>query len=125
MDDGRQRDLRALIPGFAFIVVLAGALALAPSLVPGPVRSALGLGHHRLQPEVAATDTGSYAFLSHQKGDPQDPVGYDPCRPLKVRINPQDAPPGYLALIRDAMAEVSRRTGLELRYVGSTEDRPH
>ncbi|RNL77649.1 hypothetical protein [Nocardioides marmorisolisilvae] len=125
MDDSPRRDLRAFIPGFAFIVVLAGALALAPSLVPGPIRDALGFGHHRLLPEVEVTGTGSYAFLSHQKGDRDDPVGYDPCKPVKVRINPQDAPTGYLALVKDAMAEVSRDTGLELEYVGTTEDRPH
>ena len=125
MDDGRSRDLRALIPGFAFVVVLFGALALAPSLVPGPVRDALGLGHHRLLPEVDVADGGSYTFLSHQKGDRRDPVGYDPCKPVKIRINPQDAPAGYLSLVRDAMAEVSRDTGLELEYVGKTDERPH
>jgi hypothetical protein len=125
MDGGRRRDLRAYIPGFAFIVVLAGALALTPSLVPGSIRDALGLGHHRLLPEVKVVNSGSYAFLSHQKGDENDPVGYDPCEPVKIRINPQDAPNGYLPLVKDALAVVSRDTGLDLEYVGTTDDRPH
>jgi hypothetical protein len=123
--DGDRRDLRAYIPGFAFIVVLAGALALAPHLIPVPIRNALGLGHHRVLPEVKVADSGSYAFLSHQKGDGGDPVGYDPCEPVKIRINPQDAPDGYLALIKNALSVVSRDTGLELEYVGTTDDRPH
>src|SRR5690349_4092169 len=125
MVDGARRDLRALIPGLAFIVVLAGTLAFAPTLVPSPVRSVLGLGHHRLLPKVAATTTGSYGFLSHQKGNRSDPVGYDPCKAIKVRINPQDAPDGYLALVEDVMAEVSRDTGLKLEYAGTTDERPH
>ena len=125
MDGGRGRDLRAYIPGFAFIVVLAGALLLAPSLVPGPVRSVLGLGHHRLAPEVEVPDRGSYAFLSHQKGHRDDPVGYDPCKPVKIRVNPQDAPAGYLALVKDAMKVVGRATGLKFEYVGTTDERPH
>jgi hypothetical protein len=125
MDGDRRRDLRAYIPGFAFIVVLAGALALAPSLVPVAVRNALGFGHHRLEPQVAFTGAGSYAFLSHQRGDRNDPVGYDPCKPVRVEINPQDAPDGYLALVEDAMNVVGRATGLKFEYAGSTDDRPH
>jgi hypothetical protein len=125
MDGDGRRDPRAYIPGFAFIVVLAGALALAPSMVPGPVRNVLGLGSHRLQPQVRIADSGSYAFLSHQDGNSSDPVGYDPCKPVQVRINPKDAPPGYLTLVKDAMARVSRATGLKLEYVGTTDDRPH
>src|SRR5690242_16958356 len=103
MNDGEGRDLRALIPGFAFIVVLAGALALAPSVVPAPVRDLLGFGHDRLEPAVRATTTGSYAFLSHQDGAKGDPVGYDPCREVRIRVNPQGAPDGYLAMVRDVM----------------------
>jgi len=125
MGGDQRRDLRAYIPGFALVVVLAGALALAPSLVPGPIRDALGFGHHRLLPEVQVADTGTYAFLSHQKGDRGDPVGYDPCKPVKIRINPQDAPTGYLPLIQGAMRVVSRDTGLKLVYVGTTDARPH
>ncbi|MFL6023145.1 MAG: hypothetical protein ACJ72O_07380 [Marmoricola sp.] len=125
MEGEQRRDLRAYIPGFAFIVVLCGALALAPSLVPGPIRDALGFGHHRLLPEVQTADRGSYAFLSHQKGNASDPVGYDPCKPVMVRINPQDAPAGYLALVEDAMRVVSRASGLRLQYAGTTDDRPH
>lgn len=125
MHGDRRSDLRAYIPGFAFIVVLAATLALAPSLIPGPIRNALGLGQHRLLPEVTAADRGGYAFLSHQKGDASDPVGYDPCEPVQVRINPRDAPEGYLPMVKDALAVVSRDTGLELEYVGNTDDRPH
>jgi hypothetical protein len=125
MNDGRGRDLRAYIPGFAFIIVLAGALALAPSMVPGPVRSVLGIGHHRLVPEVKVPARGSFAYLSHQDGNKHDPVGYDPCKPIRIRINPKDAPPGYLTLVKDAMTVVGRATGLRFEYVGTTDERPH
>lgn len=124
MGEGGGRDLRAYIPGFAFVVVLAAALALAPTLVPGPVREALGLGHHRVLPKVEVSDAGSYAFLSHQRRDPDDPVGYDPCRVVRIRVNPQGAPAGYLGMVREALAEVGRLTGLKLEYAGSTDERP-
>lgn len=125
MDGEDRRDLRAYIPGFAFVIVLAGALALAPSIVPGPIRSVLGMGSHRLAPEVRVADRGSYAFLSRQQHDSSDPVGYDPCKPVRIRVNPQDAPDGYLSLVKDALDRVSRATGLELEYVGTTDARPH
>jgi len=120
-----RRDPRAYLPAVAIVVVLAAALAWSPSLVPAPVRAALGFGHHRLEPKVTVADRGSYVFISHQKGAPDDPVGYDPCRSIKVRINPQGAPPDYLALIKNAMTEVGHDTGLRFEYVGTTDDRPH
>ena len=106
----RERDFYAYIPGFAVIVVLAGVLAFAPTLIPRPLREAVGLAPSREVPAQQVSTQGTYAFTAHQDGDPDAPVGYDPCKPVKVKVNPQDAPAGYLDLVTDALARVGAGT---------------
>jgi hypothetical protein len=108
----------------AVAAVLAVVVAV-PSLVPAPIRHLLGIGPDRLADARSVAGAGSFAFLAHQDGDRDAPVGYDPCHEVTVRINPQGAPPGAVDLVRDAMAEVSDATGLVLRYVGTSDERPH
>jgi hypothetical protein len=112
----------------SLVAALAGVLAVVvavPSLVPAPIRDLLGVGPNRLADARSVDGSGSFAFLAHQRGDRTAPVGYDPCRAIGVRINPDGAPPGSVELVRDAMAEVSDTTGLVLRYVGTSQERPH
>lgn len=112
----------------SLIAALAAALAAVvafPSLLPGPVRDAFGIGPDRLAAPPSVSGDGSFAFLAHQPGDRSKPVGYDPCRVIGVRINPDGAPPGSVALVEDALAEVSDATGLVLRYAGPSSERPH
>lgn len=120
----RDRDFYGYIPGFAVIVVLAGTLAFAPSLIPRPIREAVGLTPSR---EVAAQQVGTggpYAFIAHQEGDPDSPVGYDPCKPVKVKVNPQFAPDGYQDLVDEALDRVGDAAGLRLEFDGITDERP-
>jgi hypothetical protein len=111
----------------SLVAAVAGVLAVVvafPSLVPASVRNVIGLGPERVVDAPSASGSGSYAFIAHQPGDRTAPVGYDPCHPVDVRINPDGAPPGSVTLVRDAMAEVSDLTGLALRYVGPSDERP-
>ena len=74
-------------------------------------------------PEVA-TGVGTYTFLQHQPGDPDRPVAYDPCRPIEYELNDTLAPPGAAPLVRDAVDGISRATGLQFEYVGTTDRVP-
>ncbi len=116
--------MRRLIPFLAIVIVLAGVGMFAPSQIPRPLRDLIGLGPDRLRPAVHGDDIGRYSFLAHQPGDPRSPVGYDPCRVVEVRINPQGAAPGQVDLVRSALDDVSDLTGLQLRYTGETGARP-
>lgn len=108
-------------------VALLGVVAMvlvSPSVLPAPVRDLVGLAPERLASAPDVDDAGVYAFMAHQEGDPRTPIAYDPCRPLRVRINPELAPPGAVEIVRDAMDTVAGATGLVLQYDGSTTERP-
>lgn len=120
----RDRDFYGYIPGFAVIVVIAGVLAFAPSLVPLALREAVGLAPTREVPARQVGGGGAYAFTAHQDGDPDAPVGYDPCKPVKIKVNPLHAPPGYQDLVLEALDRVGTAAGLRLEYDGTTDERP-
>jgi hypothetical protein len=120
----RRVDVRTALTFAITVVALAGVVVAEPSVLPASVRHVIGLGPKRLVAAPAATGSGSFAFMASQPGDPSEPVTYDPCRPIDVRVNPAGAPSGGVDLVRAAMADVGRAAGLELRYVGTTKERP-
>jgi len=66
---------------------------------------------------------GTYAFLNSQPTS-TDPVGFNPCRPIRYVVNPTDAPPDWRELIGDAVAHVEWATGLDWVDAGTTTLRP-
>jgi hypothetical protein len=100
------------------VVLVAGLLIVMPGLVPaqfrGLIRSAAG-----------STGDGSYAFLEHQSGDPEDPVAWDPCRPIRYVVNPDGGPSGAIAFVAEAVSRVEEASGLTFKYVGETNERPN
>jgi hypothetical protein len=57
-----------------------------------------------------------------QRGS-DEPVGYDPCRPIEVAVNPSGAPDNYEELVRTAIEHTSDATGLSFDRVADTTDR--
>lgn len=74
----------------------------------------------RLAPVVVAGSTGPHAFVSLRPDG--SPVVYDPCRPLRVVVNPSGMPDGGLQLVREAADAVSAATGLVLVDEGVTDE---
>ncbi|WP_050760963.1 matrixin family metalloprotease [Aeromicrobium marinum] len=68
-------------------------------------------------------DGGQYAFLTTQ-ADSDEPVAYDPCRPVRVVVNTLTGPPGALELVDDALEEMSSLTGLRFDLEGETTEAP-
>ncbi len=103
------------------VPALAALLVLHPA-----VRDVLEIGH-AAQADRAAAGSGSYRFMQHQRGSPGTPVTYDPCKVVRVTINTAGVPdPDHaLEVVLEAMRRVSVATGLRLRYVGPSTDRPH
>ncbi len=101
---------------------LIGALLLL-NVVPGAyqLRSLLGLDD-RLGAAVDGGSSGAYRFLSTRAGT-DDPVGWDPCRPIAYQVNPQGAPDDWEALVGEAVATISDATGLVFEDEGPTDDR--
>lgn len=72
------------------------------------------------QPPAVASD--SYRFLvTNEDGSP---VGYSPCRPLHYVINAALAPPDAEGLVADAIAAMSRATGIMFINDGATAEAP-
>ncbi|MET1059996.1 MAG: hypothetical protein ABWX84_10375 [Nocardioides sp.] len=71
----------------------------------------------------ADTVTGNHAFSTLQP-DASGPVGYDPCRPIRITVNPDGAPPDWRDLVDTAIAHVAGPSGLRFEVVGVTGDLP-
>lgn len=107
-------------------------VALIAVFAPGSMSVALrdvfgiGIGGSALGAPPPLPGRGSYRFLQHQPDAPDVPVTYRSCRPIPVRVNTDGVrdESAALVVVLSAMEEVSRRTGLGLRYDGSSRDRP-
>jgi Matrixin len=100
------------------VVLLAGA---------GPVQSVrrtLGLGSERALPAPPIEERGGvFAFAMTQQGS-DEPVGWDPCEPIRFQVNPEGEPVGGSELIERAMERMSAATGLVFEDEGTTDERP-
>lgn len=68
-------------------------------------------------------ESGPHRFqLTQPDGD--EPVAYDPCRPIPVVVNEASAPPGATAIVTRAIDEMAVITGLQLTMEGSTDEVP-
>ena len=106
------------------LVAVIGMVIAVPTLLPRSLRDAVGLGPERVAEVPQVADAGSYAFLAHQPDDRSQPVGYDPCSRIKLRINPASGPADGVSMVRRAMREVEQATGLRFDYQGTTDARP-
>lgn len=112
--------------GLAFLlsVVIFGAVVVAwPGAGVDGLRRALGLGDPLGSP-ADVPPGGTYAFVQHQPGREDDPVAWDPCRPIRYEVNPDGGPDDAEELARDAVEEVAEVTGLGFEYQGLTDRRP-
>ncbi len=74
------------------------------------------------RPEAPAVASDSYKFLA--TNDDGTPVGYSPCRPLHYVVNDGLEPAGAENLVEDAIATVSRATGIQFINDGTTAETP-
>ncbi len=117
-----RRD--ALLAGLLTAAVLTGFVLFDSSPVGTTTRTLIGLS---AQPPYSVPlldpGDGSYAFLHQQPGS-EEPVTYDPCKVIRVEINPAGAPDDYREYVDTAIERVSEPSGLRFEVVQETEDRP-
>ncbi len=75
-------------------------------------------------PPRAPAGRGGYVFVQTQPSRASAPVAYDPCRPIHYVVNLDGAPRDGLRLVRQAVAKVSRATGLQFVEDGRTNEAP-
>ena len=71
-------------------------------------------------PAVAA-GTGGYTFLEQHGGSP---VTWDPCQPIHYVVRPNGEIPGGQVMLDQAIAEISKETGLFFMDDGTTSEAP-
>ncbi|CAN5583436.1 hypothetical protein BH23ACT6_BH23ACT6_26430 [soil metagenome] len=72
--------------------------------------------------EPPPSGEGSFSYALTQS-DGFSPVGFDPCQPIEIVINPQDAPDDYAEMVDEAVAATSTASGLSFTVLGTTDDR--
>jgi hypothetical protein len=114
---GRGSLLGDIAMGAPVTPVAPSGSDLAVPPVPADARST------RLSPSpVRRSSSRTYTFLTTTTSG--RPVGFDPCRPIHLVVNTDEAPRGGDALIKEAAAEVSAATGLVLTVDGRTTEPP-
>lgn len=134
LDAGGPGDARRLSPGdtirkltaallaFVLTAAVAGIFAhkhFGLTLSRDGFRVASPLG----QPPELVAGGGSFAYLFTQEGS-DEPVAYDPCKPVQYLVNDDLAPEGASLILDSAIAEVSAATGLVFEPVGATSELP-
>ena len=109
----RRSGRSPVVPGLLISgLLLTGVVALSPNDNMRTIRRLIGFDNDR---PLAAPDVqdrgGSFRFSLTQRGS-NEPVGYDPCRPIEVAVNPAGAPADYEELVGTAMEHTSDATGL-------------
>ena len=118
--------LTRLLATVGFIALLGlGFVVFATQQLGIPFGQLLGGEERRLSkaPEVRGGG-GSFAFMQTQPGRPKVPVTYNPCRPIAVAVNPEQAPDDTEGLIPEALDLIADSTGLVFEDAGVTDARP-
>ena len=86
---------------------------------PGVDSSAVPLG----RPSPPPPERGRYRFVATQPGS-DEPITYDPCRPIKVVVNVRTMPKGAADVVEEALATMTAVTGFRFELEGTTDEEP-
>lgn len=118
-----SRAAAKILPGVVAAVAATAVIAFSPTEDMLRVRRLLGFDNQRPADVVPVPQgVGSFEFLHTQPGT-DEPVGYDPCRPVEVLVNPDGAPANMDELVNTGLAHTSAATGLKFTRVGTTDAR--
>jgi hypothetical protein len=96
---------------------VAGLTALTLAM---PLQASAPMDRDSLTPQQSGARPPGPGFAFTATGPDGVPGRWDSCRPVRVLINPRNAPEGSIRGIRLALARMSQWTGLRLELVGTT-----
>jgi len=134
----RRRRLRAVgaalaVPAVIVVSLGAAALVRPEGLLSWPTAEELAFPHPTPGREAAdeplgaplpAPAGGGTPLFVAEQPDSDEPVAYDPCRPIHYVMRPDNAPAGGEAIVHQAVDRVASVTGLQFVYDGSTDEQP-
>jgi len=99
----------------------ASGLRVAPRVVDAPTRTHIDVPHRLLPPAKVhpGTRSTSYRFIGGAHGP-----RWEACRPIHYVVRPGGEQPRFDAILRSAVAEISRATGLKFVADGTTTEVP-
>lgn len=118
-----RKERGPALPGLIIaLLVIVGVFMLDPSDSGRRLRELVGLDG-RLGELVGIPDgEGEYAFAATQPaGD--EPVSWNPCRPIRYVVNPDGAPDDWEDLVADSVRVIEEASGFEFEDQGTSEDR--
>lgn len=115
-----QRVLAPVVNGSPWLDAAVGGLVRAPVVPPAGLEES---GEPIGRPPSLAQVGRSYAYLQTQ-ADGRTPVAWSPCRPVHYVVRPDGEPPGGRAVVEEAVARLSRATGLVFVADGETDEQP-
>lgn len=89
---------------------------------PSPIDRPAHLSHDAIR--EAGTAAGPAGFAVWGRTSEGDPLRWDACRPIDLVLSLPDAPPGAEEDVREAAARIVTASGLRLRLVGTSDERP-
>ena len=124
---------------FGVVVAIAGAVGAGVfTFVAGPTSGDVGVyegfsttqrpalsatSGERLSPSVEPPATGGLSVFLELRSDGL-PVGFDPCRPVRVVVNVDGAPEGAIELVDEVTGVLASVTGLVFVVDGVTDEEP-
>ncbi|SDE01804.1 matrixin family metalloprotease [Nocardioides lianchengensis] len=121
----RERKARGpVVPGLLIVgLIMAGVFLVNPSDSGRRLRELVGFDG-RLGELVGVPDgDGEYAFATTQPGDPDEPVSWNPCRPIRYVVNPAGAPDNWEDLLAGSITAISDATGFQFEDTGTSDER--
>jgi hypothetical protein len=119
--DGTGASARSPLGDIAMGAPISPSAPSDPGFAVPPVPSDARTTRLSASPTQRSSST-AYTFLATTSSG--RPVGFDPCRPIHLVVNTDEAPRGGNELIKEAAAEVSAATGLVLSVDGRTTETP-
>lgn len=108
-------------------LLAVAALAGAAVAVAGAVRAVSSNGVSALRDAPHGADAGveaSAGFAVWDHNDDGRPIRWDPCTPIDLVVATAGAPDGARDDLARAIDEVAAHSGLQLRVIGETDERP-
>lgn len=122
------RGALLVVVGAAWALTGCAALTAAtatPGARPGvdvPTQSGATTTTRLGTPALAPAGQGGFGFLESRADG--SPVTFDPCRPVRFVVRPDNEPAGGRALLLGALADVAAATGLQFVDEGTTDEAP-
>ncbi len=121
----RRRTAPGALVVVAWTVVLVLAVVVLHPAGPGrELRRLVGMDDTRvLEAPAVEARGGVFTFAATQAGT-EEPVGWDPCRPIRFQVDDDGQPAGGRDLVDRALARASSASGLAFEDAGATDRRP-